>query len=202
MAALFVWEGINDWRAEVASVQLGAAGLAASGTQIGVDPLPYRVDYTLGTRDDFATELLDVTASGTGWQRRLILGRDESGLWSCTVQQEGAAPNEAALAPPGGDMAALHDVLDCDLGFSPLTNTMPVLRHRLHQKPGTVDFRMAWVAVPSLAVVMDRQKYQTVRAGAADPALVRYSSHRFTADLELDSDGFVLTYPGLARRVG
>ncbi|WP_167043027.1 putative glycolipid-binding domain-containing protein [Salinibacterium sp. ZJ454] len=202
MAALFVWEGTDGWRAEAASVQLGSSGLTASGTQMGVDPLPYRLDYTLRTRDDFVTELLDVTAAGTGWQRRLILGRDESGLWSCMVQQDGAGPDDVDLAPPGGDMSALHDVLDCDLGLSPLTNTMPVLRHRLHTEPGTAELRMAWIAVPSLAVVSDRQKYQTVRADVAGPSVVRYSSHRFSAELEFDSDGFVLTYPGLARRVG
>lgn len=55
-----------------------------------------------------------------------------------------------ATSPAGGrdgltDAALLDDALDCDLAFSPLTNTMPVLRHRLHREPGEVRLVMAWV---------------------------------------------------------
>jgi hypothetical protein len=49
------------------------------------------------------------------------------------------------------------------------------------------------------------QRYEHLRAGS-DSATVKYSSvederETFTADLELDRDGLVLHYPGLARRV-
>ena len=49
------------------------------------------------------------------------------------------------------------------------------------------------------------QRYEHLDA-AGDGATVKYSSvedgrETFTADLELDRDGLVLHYPGLARRV-
>ena len=91
----------------------------------------------------------------------------------------------------------MGDALDCDLALSPLTNAMPILRHGLHEQPGEADFTMAWVDVPSLTVTESRQRYEHVA-----PGLVRYVDRGefdgFTAELELDPDGLVLTYPGLA----
>jgi hypothetical protein len=88
-------------------------------------------------------------------------------------------------------------VRDCDLALSPLTNAMPILRHGLHEQPGAVDFTMAWVDVPSLTVHESRQRYEHVA-----PGVVRYVDDSFTAELELDRDGLVVRYPGLAARVG
>ena len=96
-------------------------------------------------------------------------------------------------------LADLPDgALDCDLGFSPLTNTMPILRHGLHRGGAPVDLIMAWVSVPDLAVHPMRQRYTPLRAGA-DRALIRYehADSSFTADLTFDRDGLVLHYPKL-----
>lgn len=197
---LLLWAGTDGWRTEAATVQSDAAGLVASGTQIGLDPVPYRVEYTLRADPGLVTELLEVVARGTGWRRRLTLARAASGEWSQTTEEHGGAA--IPLPAPGGDVAALTDALDCDLGLSPLTNTMPVLRRGLNREPGSFEFDMAWVAVPSLALSRSRQHYETVRVNADGSAIVRYSSGTFTAELEFDPDGFVVSYPGLARRVG
>jgi hypothetical protein len=73
---------------------------------------------------------------------------------------------------------------------------MPVRRHRLHEQPGAVEFAMAWVSLPDLAVHRSMQRYEHLA-----PGRVRFSSDGFEADLELDEDGLVVVYPGLARRV-
>ena len=49
-------------------------------------------------------------------------------------------------------MDLLDQALDCDLAYCPLTNLMPVLRHRLHREPGRHDLVMAWVRLPELTV--------------------------------------------------
>lgn len=79
---------------------------------------------------------------------------------------------------------------------------MPVLRYNLHRGGEPVDFRIAWVSVPDLAVSLSRQRYSFVR-GTDPGSIVRYESldSGFTADLELDPDGFVVRYPGLAERL-
>jgi hypothetical protein len=195
MRRLVVFEGIGSWRAEVADVQLGSSSLAATGTQMGVDPLPYRLDWELTTGNAFVTRRLAVLATGAGWWRRLTIERDDVGRWSAAAATGGDA---VALPAPGGDTTGLDAALDCDLGRCPVTNTMPVLRHRLHERPGAVDFTMAWVSVPDLRVIPAPQRYEHLA-----PGRVRYTgSHRgFTGELELDRDGIVTHYPELARLV-
>jgi len=199
MARVVVWSGLDAWRCELAEVELEADGLRARGVQIGIDPLPYRVDYRLDASGaGFTTRSLRVEAAGEGWARRLRLERDEVGEWTIEVGGEG----EAELAAPGGDVDPLAGALDCDLAFSPLTNAMPVARHRLGESEGGGTFLMAWVAVPDLTVTPSRQHYTHVRAGA-EGSIVRYQSESrdFVADLELDPEGLVRVYPQLARRV-
>lgn len=123
--------------------------------------MPYRLDYQLATKDRYATERLVLRTLRQGWHRALELERDTSGRWSCRTEAEGSLD----LPAPGGDLAAVAGALDCDLALSPLTNSMPVLRHRLHEGGGPVDFRMAWVSVPDLVVDASRQRYTFVRKG-------------------------------------
>jgi hypothetical protein len=87
-------------------------------------------------------------------------------------------------------------VLDLDLGFSPLFNSLPVLRDRLHEGGEARDYTMAWVGVPDLKVSESRQRYIPLEAH-----VVRFRSGTFSADIEFDADGFVVRYPGLAERV-
>jgi uncharacterized protein len=53
----------------------------------------------------------------------------------------------------------------------------------------------ALVAVPSLEVSRSEQRYEPI-----GPDAVRFRSGDFEAVLELDADGFVRRYPGLAER--
>jgi len=201
-----VWSGDEDWEdgwhAETALVELADDGLRATGTQLGVDPLAYRLDYILdASGPGFATRALRVEAQGADWDRRLRLERDQTGEWTVEVGGEG----ELELPAPGGDVQPLAGAVDCDLGFSPLTNTMPARRHDLHRQPGEVEFLMAWVSVPDLSVHALAQRYTHVER-VDDGAIVRYESLEdrrvvFSSDLELDGDGLVRLYPKLARRV-
>ena len=192
---VLVWQGVGEFRAEVCHAHRTEGRLTARGTQLGVEPLPYRLDYRLRTGPDFVTEMLDVEAAGEGWRRRVQLYRSPGGDWSCESEQEG----DVDLPAPGGDTTPFAEALDCDLGLCPLTNTMPVLRHGLAAGGGEPhDFVMAWISVPDLGVHRSEQRYEPV-----GPGRVRYvGKHRdFVGELELDADGFVVHYPELAERV-
>jgi hypothetical protein len=197
MVRQLTWTGTDEWRAESTLVTDLDEGFTARGVQLGVAPVPYRLDYRLTAAAGWITRSLDVTAVGAGWQRTVRLTRGEDGGWSFLAEADG----EVRLPDPVCVTAALAGALDCDLGFSPLTNTMPILRTGAHRGTGAADFTMAWVSVPDLAVHASAQRYEHVRA-TRDGSVVRYSSRAFTADLELDADGFVVDYAGLARRVG
>ena len=102
------------------------------------------------------------------------------------------------LPAAGGDATALAGALDCDLGLSPVTNLMPIMRHNLLATEGQVELTMAWVSVPGLAVEPDGQRYTS-----AGQNRVRYDAldGGFSAIITMDDDGLVADYPGVARRI-
>ncbi|WP_216894152.1 putative glycolipid-binding domain-containing protein [Nocardia alni] len=178
-----VWEVEETAGFEAAWVWIDGLRVRADGSVAGQLPEPYRLSYLLETDDRAATVRLEVVCTTADAQRRVALRRDGDG-WTV----DGVARPDLAEA------------LDCDLACSPMTNTMPVLRHGLHQGVGQERFTMAFVEVPSLRVVASAQQY--THLGAADGGVrVRYASGSFTSDLLFDSDGLVLEYPMLGRRV-
>ena len=195
-----VWARQAPFGAELAQVTVAGGGLSASGVAIGAEPLPYRLEYRLTTEEGYVTARLSVRTQGNGWRRALDLERAASGAWSCATDAAGGVE----LPAPGGDLVAVRGALDCDLGLSPLTNTMPVLRHRLHHGGGPVDLLMAWVSVPDLGVHPSRQRYTFVhRQEPHGPRIVRFQSldSAFQAEIAVDDHGLVLDYPGIGRRV-
>jgi hypothetical protein len=139
-----------------------------------------------------------VTTRGEGWSRKLDLRRTRSGRWSVRASAKGSVD----LPAPGGDVTDFAESLDCDLALSPLTNTMPVLRHGLLEGGGPLDFVMAWVSVPDLAVHRSGQRYTFVRRDGGN-SVVRYesSARDFVAELIFDPEGLVIAYPGIGRRI-
>jgi uncharacterized protein len=90
---------------------------------------------------------------------------------------------------------SLGDADFFDLGWSPLFNTLPVIKDSLLRPGPPRDYVMCWVDVPSLEVSTSEQRYEPLGNG-----LVRFTAADFTAEIEFDDDGFVLNYPGIATR--
>lgn len=178
-----VWQVVETAGFEAAWVNLDGMTLHATGRAVGQLPEPYWLTYTLQTDDRAATTRLTVAATTAGQQHELDLRRDGA-AWSVNGQ-------------PRADLA---DALDCDLACSPVTNTMPIIRHGLQHGPGTHRFVMAFVEVPTLRVVASRQTY-THLGRSAETASVRYASGSFVSDLTVDRDGLVIGYPTMAYRV-
>ena len=193
------WIKADPIGSEFADVILSTDRLSAVGVAIGSDPVPYRLDYQLETTAGFVTSRLRVLAHGQGWSRSLDLRREPAGAWISEVETDGALD----LLEPGGALGTIADSLDCDLGLSPLTNSMPMLRHQMLEPGPPVDFTMALVSVPDLSVRWSRQRYTFVRREGRH-AIVRYASvdDTFTAELTVDADGIVLDYPGIGRALG
>jgi uncharacterized protein len=196
--AFMVWTGVEEWLTEAAGIDLWETGLGGNGIQIGAEPVPYRVGYQLHTEDGFVTYGIELASSGDGWRRRLDLVHDGKGGWEVALlDDEGEVPG----GPWDGALPDLSEARDIDIENSPLTNTMPILRHGF-QRGGSGDFTMAFIRTPSLRVEASPQRYEHVRE-TEDGSVVRYISRDgdFTAELELDSDGLLVHYPRLARRV-
>ena len=177
------WRLLPSAGVETAWIVLEDSRLSARGRAVGTEPFPYWVDYELKTGNDFVTQTLDVTIQSSEETRTLEL-RFQEGRWTVN----------------GAPRPDLSDALDCDLGLCPLTNTMPILRHEFHTRPGRHEFLMAWVAVPELTVRPSRQTY-THLATVPEGARVRYESGAFASDLLVDREGLVIEYPQLASRI-
>jgi hypothetical protein len=82
-----------------------------------------------------------------------------------------------------------------DVGWSPLFNSLPVVRDRLLEPGPGRDYRMRWVDVPSLQVSASEQRYEPLGDG-----VVRFRAGDFVADIRFDAAGFVTSYPGIGFR--
>lgn len=178
-------------------------GFSARGTAQAALPVPYTCRYELVTDDSWAATCLEVNVEGGGWLRTVRLER-AAGRWRVTTAERGdldealrAAGQPAAGLPGIDDPDRLGAALDVDLGAAPLFNTLPVRRLGLQEAPVGTSHRLdvVWVLVPSLTVVPAEQTYTALEGGN-----VRYSSEGFSADLQLDPEGYVLHFPGLAKR--
>lgn len=179
------------------------SGLYARGTVVATDPIAFTCRYELRTDPGWATARLDVAVEGGGWARTVRLEL-AAGRWRVTATEQGnldaaltGAGHARAGLPGIEDPDQLYGAYDVDLGGSPLTNTLPIRRLDL-LKEASVAHRVsvAWVLMPSLEVVQADQIYTPL-----GDRRVRYASETFSADLTVDDEGFVLDYPGLARRV-
>ncbi|MBW5486239.1 putative glycolipid-binding domain-containing protein [Streptomyces bambusae] len=203
------WEVMASRGFETAWVELGGGaaggaprgGLRARGRAVGTEPAPYWISYTLETDEDFVTRRLHVTAEDADGARELDLRRSGSGSGSGSEGGADLAGGAARWTADGEPLPGLDAALDCDLGLCPLTNTMPVLRHGLLDRPGERQLLMAWVAVPELTVHPSRQTYTHLGRTGGGGARVRYASGDFVSDIEFDADGLVVDYPELAHRL-
>lgn len=181
---VLTWQVAETGGYETAWVELGEGRLRAHGRAMGLRPEPYWLSYELETDGGYATRTLAVTSHTVDGTYDLELRRDERSRWTANGQV----------------VLELDGALDCDLGMSPLTNSMPVLRHQLHRNEGHQDFLMAFVPVPTLAVRPSLQSYTHVTPLLAGARLA-YSSGNYRSELDFDADGLVVHYEGLATRV-
>ncbi|MEW6145387.1 MAG: putative glycolipid-binding domain-containing protein [Thermodesulfobacteriota bacterium] len=97
-----------------------------------------------------------------------------------------------------GDKPELRGAIDVDISTTPFTNTLPIRRLKLGAMQ-TADINTVYIRLPELIVTTDAQRYTCLDPGR----LYRFESldGDFVRDIEVDSDGLVVTYPGLFRRI-
>ena len=193
------WRGEDDpGRVDRAVMRIGETGLAAHGSSV---TRSYASAWSLDATDGWCTRTLDISVHGAGWQRSLVLARDDGGQWTVVTRMSGLVDlPPAGLADPDSVDGVLDGAVDCDIGLCPATNTMPIRRlGLLHRVVPETRLVMAWVDVPSLQVLRSDQVY----ASSSTRGRVRFGSASgdFHAELTVDSDGIVDDYPGLARRL-
>jgi hypothetical protein len=163
--------------------------LNQSGNRITADgailahgnPDPFAITYHIAC--DSAWRVKRVEISKLGSSLAIELASDGDGNW---IEQSGTSLPQLASA------------VDVDISITPFTNTLPIQRLNL-QSGQSKEIIAAYIQVPAFDITSDRQRYTCLVPGK----LYRYESvdNEFTRDIEVDSDGLVVNYPGLFRRI-
>ncbi|MBX3498839.1 MAG: putative glycolipid-binding domain-containing protein [Alphaproteobacteria bacterium] len=130
---------------------------------------------------DWRTRRVEVDMAGTA--RRLDLHGDGAGHW-----RDGG----------GRSLPELDGAIDVDLPLTPFTNTLPIRRLNLGAGQ-SADLRMVYIVLPGFTVTVDPQRYICLEPLRR----YRYESldSDFVREIEVDSDGLVMVYPDLYRRI-
>jgi hypothetical protein len=170
------------------SMDSGDPGVRADSLILAVDDdgRPFRARYVVECDEGWTVRRARIELLETP-PRVLDIRADGRGRWT-----------DAAT----GTALALDDCVDIDIYPSPFTNTLPMRRlaAAVVGRPVTLD--VAWVVLPALTIQPARQEYTLLDRGAAGARWrFRGLDSDFVAELDVDGNGLVLDYPGIARRV-
>jgi hypothetical protein len=174
-----LWQRLDKPGLEWCEIRRTPGQTLVGGTALIADAgKPYRVEYTIEIDAAGRTRRAGIVPTGMS-QAVIELVCDEGGRWVMN----------------GAPMPDITGCLDVDLGFSPMTNSLPIWRLRL--VPGDVSaIRAAWVRFPELTVELLPQTYERTSAST-----YRYRSDGFEAVLSVGHDGIVEEYGSYWRAV-
>jgi uncharacterized protein len=142
-----------------------------------------RFAMTLAIICDESWRVREVRAAVVGDDRGLHLTSDGEGHWRDAN---------------GKPLAVAAGAIDIDLPVTPFTNTLPIRRLNL-KKGASADIRTVYITPPNFEIISDPQRYTCIEPLRR----YRYESldSDFVAEIDVDADGLVVTYPDLFKRV-
>jgi uncharacterized protein len=157
--------------------------LKSDKTSIYIDSL------VISVRDEKPVRLSYLIVCDTHWQTKQLnvklLGSENS--------IELTADGEGNWFDKSTPMPELKGCIDVDITVTPFTNSLPI--RRLDFQVGEVkELMMVFVTVPEMSIRVDKQRY-TLLEKSLKGAIYLFESGDFQAELNVDVDGFVLTYP-------
>jgi uncharacterized protein len=189
-----LWQGIERPGSEWCALEREPEGWRFRGIVLAeVATVPVLVQYAVALASDWATQAVEIVMrSGDASEpRELTLTVAPDQRWQIARVP---SPNPAM---PQDDLQALLGLVDVDLGFSPVTNTLPI--RRLNPAIGeAVAVTAAWVRFPELTIEPLPQRY--IRLAERR---YRYESAggAFVAEIEVDDLGLVTAYEGGWQRI-
>lgn len=176
-ARQIVWSALGWPACEHLDLQVDGTGVVADGVVVGeIDGVATRLRYRVGC--DAGWHVQDVSICLHGRQ-------------PLTLSRRGDRWYDA----DGVEWPELAGCTDVDIAVTPFTNTVPIRRLGLDYGE-SADLRIVYIQpTPELDIAAAAQRY--TRLPASGRADYRYESGSFAADLEVDGDGIVVSYPGL-----
>ena len=186
---MLTWRSHDARRMESVRVQLSGKRIKANGRIVAAegDTNPaFAAYYDLLTDETGATKRLGMTVTLAERERQLVVARDEENMWMVTDHQ-------------GESRAAYQGALDVDVVFSPFFNALPIRRVGLNERADSITVSTIYVTLPDMTVTSAAVSYSS---GAGDSGEgIKVHSPVSDTTLTVDSDGFIVDYPGLAERI-
>ena len=189
-----LWQRIVSPGSEWCTLEREPEGWRFRGIVLAeVATVPVLMEYVVALASDWSTRTVEILmrSGDTIEPRELRLTVAPDQRWR--VERK-PSPDTSM---PKDDPMALHGLIDVDLGFSPVTNTLPI--RRLDPAIGeAVAVTAAWVRFPELTIEPLPQRY--IRLAERR---YRYESAggAFVAEIEVDDLGLVAAYEGGWRRI-
>ncbi|EFV12215.1 putative glycolipid-binding domain-containing protein [Segniliparus rugosus] len=182
---MLTWNGHTATQLESARVNLAGNRIRAYGRIISAataDHEAFSASYDLVTDEEGGAQRLSVSVLRAGGDRQVSVTRDTEGNW--LVHTLGSVVK-----------SGFNGALDVDMERSSFFNTLLLRRLGLHLQARDIDVPVMYLRLPELEVSEVTLQYR------ADPVGIRVVSPVSESVITIDSDGFILDYPGLARRV-
>ena len=165
-----LWQRFDTPGLEWCEVRRASDGTRVSGVALVADGgVPHRIDYAL-----------EVDAAGR--TRRVAIRRPDVTMLELEADPDGRWAVNGTTTP------RLAGCVDVDLGFSPMTNSLPIWRLGLAVGE-TRRIQAAWVRFPDFTIAALPQTYE--RTGELTYS---YRSDGFEAPLRVDAEGIVEEY--------
>jgi hypothetical protein len=187
---ILTWQGVSAPRLESVRLLVAEDRLKASGRLIAAadgDKEAFSTSFEVATDSHGAFNRLLIRASTAEEERQISVSRTEDGLWLVDRGQ-------------GTERSTFGGALEVDVAGAVVFNALPIRRLGLHREAGEHELPVVYVSLPDLSVRVARHTYTTVSIGE-EISVVSRRDENYTADLTVDSSGFVIEYPRLARRV-
>ncbi|TGD89728.1 hypothetical protein BayCH28_03780 [Mycolicibacterium sp. CH28] len=189
------WPAILTWRAHDASrmestrVQLSGNRIKAYGRIVAAASAThpaFSASYDLVTDESGATKRLSMSVTLAERDRQLSIARDEENMWLVTDHQ-------------GQSRGSYEGALDVDVVFSPFFNALPIRRTGLYRRVDSVNLPVVYVNLPELTVKPASISYSS--SGEDSDEGIKLHSPVAETTITVDTDGFIVDYPGLATRI-
>ena len=185
--AILTWRAHDEPRMESARVQVTGGRVKAYGRMVAAETPShpaFSASYDLITDDAGATKRLSLTVTLAERERQLSIARDEENMW--LVQEHSGQSSRSAF----------DGALDVDVIFSPFFNALPIRRTGVYRENGgSVTVPVIYLRVPDLSLDVSTISYTSEADGITVHSPVAQTR------VQVDSDGFILDYPGLAERI-
>lgn len=187
---MLTWRAHDCAQMESARVQVAGRRIKAYGRIIAAatDTRPaFSASYDLVTDENGGTKRLSLTVTLAERERQYSIARDEENMWLVQDHQ-----NQIKRS-------AFEGARDVDVVLSPFFNALPIRRTGIHERSDSVTVPVVYVRIPDFSVEQATVTYTS--AGPDNPDGIKLHSPVADTTLSVDSDGFILDYPGLAERI-